>query len=197
VKLVGHIKAALVAFGIELGRTLIALVIQFAAPILVLYLVLTVPPLFGCLGYSDRPGPGCYGLSSRVGVSEFAHHATAMVSYAVFAGRFLWPSAFLCILLALLTKWRPRTRWLRATLLGIVGFLATGYLMAAAGWYMALSGTGALVVALAGAAVAAFLVPRLIAPGHRSNKPLERPGVDPRVDVAAASAGRSAPSRSA
>jgi len=161
---VGRIQRALVAFGPELGRALIALIIQFGAPILALYLVLTIPPLVGCVSYSDRPGPGCYGLSSRFGLKEFAHHATAMVSYALFAGLFLWPSAFLCILLALLTRSRPRTRWVRATLLGIIGVVATGYLTAAAGWYMALSGTGALAVALAGAAVAAFLVPKLIAP---------------------------------
>jgi uncharacterized membrane protein YeaQ/YmgE (transglycosylase-associated protein family) len=96
-----------------------------------------------------------------------------MVSYALFAARFLWPPALLCIFVALLTKWRPRTPWVRSLLLGIVGFIGTGYLTAAAGWYMALSGTGALVVAIVGGAVAALVVPRFIAPGRWSNRPLE------------------------
>ena len=172
----GLAMQVLVEFGTQLGRALLALLVQFIAPIIALYLVLVVPPLFGCLSYSDRPGPGCYGLRSGVGLAEVAQHASAMVSYALFAARFLWPAAFLSVLMALLTKWRPRTRWFRALLLGIVGFVATGYLTAAAGWYMALSGTAALAVALVGGAVAALLLPKLIAPGQRSNKPLEPTG---------------------
>jgi hypothetical protein len=46
----------------------------------------------------------------------------------------------------------------------IVGFITTGYVTAAAGWYMALSGTAASAVALVGGAVAALLIPRFIAP---------------------------------
>ena len=160
----GRARQVLVEFGTQLGRALLALLLQFVAPVVALYLVLVVPPLFGCLSYSDRPGPGCYGLSSRVGLAEIAQHATTMVSYALFAARFVWPAAFLCVLVALLTKWRPRTRWVRALLLGIVGFITTGYVTAAAGWYMALSATAALAVALVGGAVAALLIPRLIAP---------------------------------
>ena len=165
-----RITQVLLAFGIQLGRALLALLIQFGAPILALYLVLVVPTLFGCLGYSDRPGPGCYGLSSRGGLAEIGQHATAMLSYALFAARFLWPTAFLCTLVALLTKWRPRTPWVRSVFLGIVGFIGTGYLTAAAGWYFALSGIGLLVVATVGGAVAAGLVPGLIAPGQRSKR---------------------------
>ena len=73
-------------------------------------------------------------------------------------------------LVALLTKWRPRTPWVRSVFLGIVGFIGTGYLTAAAGWYFALSGIGLLVVATVGGAVAAGLVPGLIAPGQRSKR---------------------------
>jgi hypothetical protein len=167
-------------FGTQLGRALLALLLQYIAPIVALYLVLVVPPLFGCLSYSDRPGPGCYGLGSGGGLAELGQHATIMLSYALFAARFLWPVAFLCTLLALLTKWRPRTQWVRAVLLGISGFIATGYLTAAAGWYFALSGTGGLIVAAVGGAVAACVLPRLIAPGQRSNKPL-----DPTAEAAA------------
>jgi hypothetical protein len=98
-----------------------------------------------------------------------------MLSYALFAARFLWPIAFLCTFLALVTKWRPRTQWVRSVLLGILGFVGTGYLTAAAGWYFALSGTALLVVAAVGGAVAASVLPRLIAPGQRSNRPLEPP----------------------
>ena len=171
----GRARQALLEFGTQLGGALLALLLQFGVPILALYLVLVIPPLFGCLGYSDRPGPGCYGLSSRVGLAEFWQHATTMLSYALFAARFLWPSAFLCTLLALLTKWRPRTKWVRSLLLGIPGFIGTGYLTAAAGWYFALSGTGPLVVAAVGGVVAACVLPKLIAPGQRSNTPLEPP----------------------
>jgi hypothetical protein len=172
---VGRARQALIEFGSQLGRALLALLLQFGAPIVALYLVLVVPPLFGCLGYSDRPGPGCYGLNARVGLAEFGQHATITLSYALFAARFVWPAAFLCTLLALLTKWRPRTQWVRSVLLGVLGFVGTGYLTAAAGWYFALSGTGLLVVAVVGGGVAACVVPRLIAPGQRSNKPLEPP----------------------
>ncbi len=160
----GRARQVLVEFGTQLGRALLALLFQFVAPIVALYLVLVVPPLFGCLSYSDRPGPGCYGLSSRVRPAEIAQHATTMVSYALFAAPFVWPAAFLCVLVALLTKRRPRTRWVRALLLGIVGFVATGYVTAAAGWYMALSGTAASAVALVGGVVAALFIPRFIAP---------------------------------
>jgi hypothetical protein len=170
---VGRARQALVEFGTQLGCALLALVLQFAVPIVALYLVLVVPPLFGCLGYSDRPGPGCYGLSSRVGLAEYGEHATAVLSYALFAARFLWPSAFFCTLLALLTKWRPRTQWVRSVLLGVLGFIGTGYLTAAAGWYFALSGTGLLVVAAFGGAVAACVLPRLITASQRSNRPLD------------------------
>lgn len=85
----------------ELGRCLLSLVSSSVVRCwrccssslrhVAFYLVLVVPPLFGCLSYSDRPGPGCYGLSSRVGLAEIA---------------FVWPAAFLCVLLALLTKRR-------------------------------------------------------------------------------------------
>jgi hypothetical protein len=176
---VGAITQVLVAFLTQLGRALLALLIQFGAPVLALYLFLVVPPLFGCLGYSDRPGPGCYGLSSRVGLGEIGQHATEMLSYALFAARFLWPIAFVCTFVALLTKWRPRRQWVRAVLLGVVGFLGTGYLTAAAGWYFALSGSGPVVVAAVGGAVAACLLPRLIAPSQRSNNRLERSGSTP------------------
>ena len=181
----GSVTQVLVAFVSQLGRALLALLIQFVAPILALYLFLVVPPLFGCVGYSDRPGPGCYGLSSGVGFGQIGQHAIEMLSYALFAARFLWPIAFLCTFMALLTKWRPRTLWVRAVLLGIVGFLGTGYLTAAAGWYFALSGVGPLVVAAVGGVVAACLLPRLIAPGQRSNSRLERAG-----DAPAAQPGR-------
>jgi hypothetical protein len=170
----------LVEFGTQLGRALLALLFQYGAPIVALYLVLVVPPLFGCLSYSDRPGPGCYGLRSGVGLAELGQHTTTMLSYALFTGRFLWPIAFLCTLLALLTKWRPRTQWVRGVILGIPGFIGTGYLTAAAGWYFALSGTAVLVVAAVGGVVAACVLPRLIAPGERSNKSL-----DPTAEAAA------------
>jgi len=192
---VQNARQVLVEFGTQLGRTLVALVLQFAAPLVALYLVLVIPLLFGCLSYSDRPGPGCYGVPSGVGLREVAQHATTMLSYAMFAGRFLWPVAFLCTFLALLTKWRPRTQWLRAIFLGLLGFIGTGYLTAAAGWYFAVSGTAVLVVAAVGAMVAALVLPKLIAPGQRSNKPLERAGMNSSADAAGSSAGRSAPSR--
>ena len=150
-----------------LGRALLALGLQLATPIVALYLVLVIPPLFGCLSYSDRPGPGCYGLRSRIGFADFAQHATAMLSYAFFSARFLWPVAVLCTLLALLTTWRPRTQWLRSIFLGFLGFFGTGYLTAAAGWYFALSGTAVVVVAAVGAAVAACALPKLITPAPR------------------------------
>ena len=169
----GRAKEILAEFGTQLGRALLALLLQFSVPIIALYLALVVPPLVGCLSYSDRPGPGCYGLSSRVGLGEAREYATAMLDHAFFAARFLWPSAFLCTFLALVTKWRPRTQWVRSVLLGALGFVGTGYLTAAAGWYFALSGTAVLVVAAVGAAFAACALPRLIAPGQRSNRPLE------------------------
>jgi hypothetical protein len=97
-------RQMLVEFGSQLGRALLALLLQYGAPIAALYLVLVVPPLFGCLSYSDRPGPGCYGLRSAVGLAELGQHTTTMLSYALFTARFLWPTAFLCTLLALLTK---------------------------------------------------------------------------------------------
>ena len=158
-----------VPLGRQLGRALLALVLQFATPIVALYLVLVIPPLFGCLSYSDRPGPGCYGLRSRIGFADIAQHATAMLSYAVFSARFLWPVAVLCTLLALLTTWRPRTQWLRSIVLGFFGFFGTGYLTAAAGWYFALSGTAVVVVAAVGAAVAACAQPKLITPAPQSH----------------------------
>jgi hypothetical protein len=162
---VGRATEILAEFGTQLGRSLLALLLQFGVPVVALYLALVVPPLFGCLSYSDRPGPGCYGLTSRVGLAEAAQYATLMLDYAFFAARFLWPSAFLCTFVALVTKWRPRTQWVRGILLGVLGFSGTGYLTAAAGWYFALSGTAVLVVAAVGAAVAACVLPRLIAPG--------------------------------
>ena len=163
-------KEVLVELGTPLGRALLGLVLQFTAPIVALYLVLVIPPLFGCLSYSDRPGPGCYGLRSRVRLADIAQHSTAMLSYASFSARFLWPIAFLCTLLALLTKWRPRTQWLRSIFLGFLGFFGTGYLTAAAGWYFALSGPAVMVVAAVGAGVSACALPKLIAPAQRSDK---------------------------
>jgi uncharacterized membrane protein YeaQ/YmgE (transglycosylase-associated protein family) len=118
-----------------------------------------------------------------------------MLSYALFAAQFLWPAAFLCTLLALLTTRRPRTQWVRSVLLGILGSVGTGYLTAAAGWYFALSGMGLLVVAVVGGAVAACFLPRLIAPDQRSNQPPEPADTTARADTAASSAGHSAPSR--
>jgi len=172
-------KQPIVALVTQLGRVLLALLIQFGAPILALYLFLAVPPLFGCLGHSDRPGPGCYGSSSRVGLAEIGQLATAMLPFARFAARFLWPIAILCTLLALLTKWRPRTQWIRRVLLSLVGFIGTGYLIAAAGWYFALSGTGATFVAAVGGIVAAWVLPRLIAPVRRPNRASEPPSASP------------------
>jgi len=170
------LRQGFVVFGRDLARTLVALVTQFAAPLLALYLFLVIPPLFGCLGYSDRPGPGCRGFDSRLPLGQFAQYAADMASYPLFAALFLWPVAFLCVFIALMTRRRPRTRSIRATALGVIGFLATGYLITGVGWYFALSGLGALMVALVGGAVAACIVPRLIPPVQRSNNALERSG---------------------
>jgi hypothetical protein len=101
---VGRATEILAEFGTQLGRSLLALLLQFGVPVVALYLALVVPPLFGCLSYSDRPGPGCYGLTSRVGLAEAAQYATLMLDYAFFAARFLWPSAFLCTFVALVTE---------------------------------------------------------------------------------------------
>lgn len=91
-----------------------------------------------------------------------------MLSYAFFSARFLWPIAVLCTLLAPVTKWRPRTQWLRSMGLGFFAFIGTGYLTAAAGWYFALSGAAVVVVASVGAAVAACALPKLITPAQPS-----------------------------
>ena len=94
---------------------MLALLLQYVAPMVALYLVLVVPPFFGYLSYSDRPGPGCYGLGSGVGLGELGQHATSMLSYALLAARFLWPMAFLCTLLALLSRVRSISRALAGT----------------------------------------------------------------------------------
>ena len=161
------ITQELLAFVTHVGRALLALLIQLAAPVLALCFFLVVPSWLGCLGYAVRPGFPCYGWSSGIGLVE---HATAMLPLALAAARPLWPFAFLCTLVALLTKWRPRTQWVRAGLLGTIGFVGTRGATASADWYV--SGTGLFATAAVGGAVAACVLPRLIVPGQRLNRPL-------------------------
>lgn len=165
-------RPALLAFVAPFVRVLLALLIQLAAPVLTLCFFLVVPSWLGCLGYALPPSFPCYGWPTGIGLIE---HATAMLPVAFILARPFWAFACFCTIVALLTKWRPRTQWVRAGLLGIVGFVGARVATASVDWYV--SRTGLFVIAGVGGAVAAGVLPRLIARGQRLTRPLALIGV--------------------
>ena len=121
---------------------------------------LTVAPVFGYVPYSDRPGPGWYGKFPALSWTQFWHGAVDMfdwalllVPYAVVAGLILFTVA------RLLERFRtPRVAV--AIVCAVVGWIGSGYVVMAIGWYIAIGGVAVDLAAALGLVYGGFLLPR-------------------------------------
>ena len=129
---------------------------------------LCIAPVFGYLGYSDRPGPGWFGHFPAITWGEFLENARFMFGWARL---FVWQSLFFGLLIVLLARGLELVRTPRiavAIVCAIVSVFFTGFLMLAAGWYIALGAAPFYFSILLAVFFGAILLPK-----HRAPKPAD------------------------
>ena len=118
---------------------------------------LVVMAFVGYVPYSDRPGPGWYGL--RLAIT--AREVEFFVGWWAFTGLYAMPVGALLFALQDVLRLVRAPRWLVTTVCGLAGFVLSGYLAAATGWYIAISEVPVIVAAFAGGLYGALVLPRL------------------------------------
>ena len=121
---------------------------------------LCVAPVFGYLGYSDRPGPGWFGRFPAITWPEFLENGRFMFGWARL---FIWQSLFFGLLIVLLARGLELMRTPRvavAIVCAIASVFFTGFLMLAAGWYIALGAAPFYFSILLAVLFGAILLPR-------------------------------------
>ena len=126
-------------------------------------LMLVIVGSIGYLPYSDRPGPGWQMPHVPTGPEwEF---------FAGFAHMLLRGTAFYGLVFAvsgLILGLCTLPRWALRILAGPTAFLASGLMMAAAGWMIAISAVGVYIAAGCGALWGILVFPRLVPQSSRS-----------------------------
>lgn len=111
----------------------------------------------GYLPYSDRPGPGWHTphLSTGAELQFFVGFASLLLKGTAFYG-VIFAAVGLVLGFCLLPRWALRV------LAAPTAFLASGLMMAAAGWMIAISSFGVYLAAACGALWGVFVFPRLV-----------------------------------
>ena len=117
----------------------------------------------GYLPYSDRPGPGWFAphLLSGPELGFYAGFAFLLLRGTAFCGLFFG-------LAGLILGFCSLPRWAHRLLAGSTAFLASGLLMAGAGWLIAIAAVGVYIAAGCGALWGIFVFPRLVPRFSRS-----------------------------
>jgi len=113
----------------------------------------------GYLPYSDRPGPGWQPphLPSREELGFFWGFSLLLLRGTAIYSLIFTLVSFVFELLSL-------PKWVVRLLTAVPAFLATGFMMAAAGWFIAISALGVWVAAVCGLLWAVLLLPVLLRP---------------------------------
>jgi hypothetical protein len=114
-------------------------------------LVMFAADSVGYLSYSDRPGPGWYGLHPHFSISD-AEFIVGFVAFAAVLSVFTVVVPGLMLLAVALRRWRARP-FIVGLVIGPLIALATVWVFAAAGWYVAI---GAPFIVIAAALSALF-----------------------------------------
>ena len=121
---------------------------------------LSLAPVFGYLPYSDRPGPGWYGRFPAISWAEFIETVWYMLDWAKL---FIWQSSFCALLIFLLARGLELVRTPRiavAIVCAVVSVFFTGFLILAAGWYIAIGAAPFYFAIFLAVVFGALLVPK-------------------------------------
>ena len=110
----------------------------------------------GFLPYSDRPGPGFYGWFPMRSLSDVGTAAWFQLGFALFAAPFFAMYAIPALTVFLALRLTTVNRWFLAVPAALVFGLLGFYLMAALGWYIAISGVGVIAAGVLGFAFGAL-----------------------------------------
>jgi hypothetical protein len=104
----------------------------------------------GFLPYSDRPGPEFYGWFPMRSLTDIGTAAWFQLSFALFAAPFFAMYAVPALAFFFAVRLTAINRWFVAVPAALVfGFLAL-YIMAAMGWYIAISGAAVVAAGVLG-----------------------------------------------
>jgi hypothetical protein len=139
---------------------------QFAGTILLFsFLVATATAIWmlvassvGYLPYSDRPGVGWKLTAHWPSFAEIGSYLGFIPFFVIL----LWFFGAAFFVLAIVLGLVSLPRWSVRVIGGVVGLATAGMGVAGAGWYIALSGTGPLVGAVAGLVYGVFLFPLFV-----------------------------------
>ena len=121
---------------------------------------LSLAPVVGYLPYSDRPGPGWHGRFPAISWAEFVENVKFMLDWA---SLFIWQAIFFALLIFFLARGLELVRTPRlavAIVCAVVSVFFTGFLMLAAGWYIALGAAPFYFSILLAVVFGAILLPR-------------------------------------
>jgi hypothetical protein len=121
---------------------------------------LTLAPVFGYLPYSDRPGPGWIGRFPAIGWAAFWHGVAYMSSWALLLVPYAAAAGLIVFALARLLE-RVRTpRVVVAIVAALVAAFASGYVVLAIGWYIAIADAPVNLACVLGLVFGGFLLPK-------------------------------------
>jgi hypothetical protein len=104
----------------------------------------------GFVPYSDRPGPGFYGWLPLRSLSDVGAAAWFQLGFALFAAPFFAMYAVPALTIFFALRLTTINRWFLAVPAALVfGFVAF-YIMAAMGWYIAISGVAVIAAGVLG-----------------------------------------------
>ena len=121
---------------------------------------LSLAPVVGYVPYSDRPGTGWFGRFPAISWAEFIGNLRFMVGWARL---FVWHAVILAVLIFLLARSLELVRAPRlvvAIICAVVSAFFTGFLMEAAGWFIAIGAAPVYFSMFLGLVFGALLLPR-------------------------------------
>jgi hypothetical protein len=124
---------------------------------------LSLAPVVGYVPYSDRPGSGWFGRFPAISWAEFVENVQFMVDWAQL---FVWHAIILALLIFLLARGLELVRAPRlvvAIICAVVSAFFTGFLVAAAGWYIAIGAAAVYFAMFLALVFGALLLPKRIA----------------------------------
>ncbi|SRR6266550_388959 len=121
---------------------------------------LSLAPVVGYVPYSDRPGTGWFGRFPAISWAEFSETFRFMIDWARL---FIWHAIILALLIFLLARGLELVRAPRlvvAIICAVVSAFFTGFLIAAAGWYIAIGAAAVYFAMFLALVFGALLLPK-------------------------------------
>ncbi len=121
---------------------------------------LSLAPLFGYLPYSDRPGPGWIGKFPAIGWADFWHGVVNMFGWALLLLPYATVAGLIVFTVARLLERVKTPRVIVAIVAALVAAFASGYVVLAIGWYIAIAEAPVDFASVLGLIFGGFLLPK-------------------------------------